>query len=94
VRIRLAPQAEADLSAALEFVRERNPAAAMKLAGKIFATLQLLAAGNVDGPKYRLTTGELVRSWLVAPFRIYYQRRRDELCVLRIYHHARRPIAR
>lgn len=91
---RLSPEAEADLTATLEFIRERNPAAAMKLAKKVFATLKKLAAGKVDGPEYRLTTGEVVRSWLIHPFRVFYLRRQDELQVLRIYHHARRPIAR
>ena len=94
MKIRLAPEAEADLAATLEFIRERNPPAAIKLAEKVFAALTKLATSKIDGPEYRLTTGEAVRSWLVRPFRVFYVRQQDELHVLRIYHHARRPITR
>lgn len=61
---------------------------------RVFDTLEKLAAGDMEGPQQQLTTGELVRSWPVPPFRIYYQRGEGELRVFRIYHHARRPIAR
>jgi plasmid stabilization system protein ParE len=30
----------------------------------------------------------------VPPFRIYYQRRADELLIVRVYHQKRRPIER
>jgi plasmid stabilization system protein ParE len=94
VTVWLAPEAEADLQATLDFIRERNPAAAVKLALRVFDALEKLTAGDFEGPQQRLTTGEFVRSWLVPPFRIYYQRRQDVLHVLRIYHHSRHPITR
>jgi plasmid stabilization system protein ParE len=94
VKVLLAPDAEADLQATLEFIRERNPSAALKLARQVFSTLNKLASGGVDGPQHRLTTGETVRSWLIPPFRVYYQRQQDVVHVLRVYHHARRPIAK
>lgn len=94
MRVWIAPEAEADLQATLEFIRERNPTAAVKLATRVFDTLEKLSAGSFEGPQQRLTTGESVRSWLTPPFRIYYQRHQDTLYVLRIYHHARRPIAK
>lgn len=90
----ISPEAEADLQASLRFIRERNPTAAVELALRVFDALEKLSAGGFEGPQQRLRTGELVRSWLVPPFRIYYQRRQDALHVLRIYHHSRRPIAR
>jgi len=49
-------------------------------------------AKEFDGPVPRLRSGALVRSWAVAPFRIYYQRQPDELLIVRVYHQARRPI--
>jgi len=94
VRIRFAPQAEADLRGTLEYIGERNPRAAKKLAERVLAVIEMLAAREFEGQTQRLTTGELVHSWPVPPFRIYYQRQGDELQVLRVYHHARRPIAR
>lgn len=94
MRVQLSPEAEADLQATFEFIRERNPSAALRLAERVFETLEHLAAGGFEGPTQQLTTGEVVRSWVVPPFRIYYQRRDDVLQILRIYHHARRPIAK
>jgi plasmid stabilization system protein ParE len=94
VKVLFTPEAEADLQATLEFIQERNPSAALKLAKQVFSVLERLAAGRVDGPQHRLTTGETVRSWLIPPFRVYYQRQQDVLHVLRVYHHARRPIAK
>jgi plasmid stabilization system protein ParE len=85
-------QAEDDLDACLSHIRERNPAAALKMARKVLAAVSLLSTGNVDGPSVRLSTGETVRGWLVSPFRVYYARVGAELRVLRIYHHARRPL--
>ncbi|HCF56426.1 MAG TPA: hypothetical protein DFS52_00315 [Myxococcales bacterium] len=92
MNIVFSPEAEADLQAGLDYLRERNPAVAIKLAEQVFAALELLASGEVDGPEHRLTTGEVVRSWLVLPYRLFYQRTENELRVLRLYHRARRPI--
>jgi hypothetical protein len=66
----------------------------LKVAGNVFETLRRLADREFEGPEHRLTTGEVVRSWVVPPFRIFYQRRSDALLVLRIYHHARKPLAK
>lgn len=84
MKVLLSPEAAADLQATLEFIRSRNAGAALSLAQRVFATLTDLAVTRVDGPEHQLTTGECVRSWLVTPFRIYYQRRDDALHVLRI----------
>jgi plasmid stabilization system protein ParE len=94
VNVQFAPQAEADLTDALAYVRERNPHAAEKLAARIFGIIEMLAHGDFRGQDQRLTTGELVSSWPVPPFRIYYRITGDVLQVLRVYHRARRPIAR
>jgi plasmid stabilization system protein ParE len=94
VRVWLSPEAETDLQATLEFIRERNPTAAIALALRVFDAIEKLAAGGFEGPQQQLKTGESVRSWVITPFRIYYQRREDTLLVFRIYHHARRPITR
>jgi plasmid stabilization system protein ParE len=61
MKVQLAPEAEADLLESLDVVRERNPAAAERLARKVFSTLKRLARGDFEGPEQRLTTGEIVR---------------------------------
>jgi hypothetical protein len=60
----------------------------------VFAIIDRLTAGDFDGPEQTLRTGDVVRSWPVPPLRLYYRRRDDALWILRIYHQARRPIAR
>lgn len=92
--LRFAPQAEADLRTAVAYVRERNPQAAEKLATRILGVTEMLAAGEITGPEQRLTTGEIVNSWPVPPFRIYYRVRGEVLEILRVYHSARAPLTR
>lgn len=92
--ILFAPEAEEDLRELVEYLAERNPAAAARLGQRILSIIDQLAAGDFDGPEQELTSGEQVRSWAVPPVRVYYQRQEDALWVLRIYHQARRPIAR
>lgn len=89
-----APEAEEDFAALIEYLAERNRAAAEALGQRIFAVLDALAERRFDGPESTLTTGERVCSWAVPPVRIYYQRQADTLWVVRIYHQARAPIAR
>lgn len=92
--IRFAPQAEADLAAVIRYLSERNPVAAEKLGQRIFALVDKLAGGEIEGPEQTLTSGEKVRSWPVPPVRIYYQRQANAFWVLRIYHQARAPITK
>ncbi len=91
--IHFAPEAEDDLAAVIGYLAERNPTAAAELGQRIFATIDKLAARNLEGTEQALSTGEVVRSWPVPPVRIYYQRHGDTVWVLRIYHQARIPIA-
>ncbi|MCI0574055.1 MAG: type II toxin-antitoxin system RelE/ParE family toxin [Myxococcaceae bacterium] len=94
MKVVFAPEAEADLLAALAFLAKRNPVAAARLAARVLTTVGRLADGEFDGPEQLLASGERVRSWPVPPWRIYYQRQADALLVLRVYHHARRPMVR
>jgi plasmid stabilization system protein ParE len=94
LKVTFAPEAEQDLLRAVEFVRAKNPSAAAQLHGNVTALVHRLAQGDFEGPQHRLRSGAIVRSWPVPPYRIYYQRGRDELHIVRIYHQARRPIVR
>jgi plasmid stabilization system protein ParE len=94
LNVRILPRALAELEAWVEHIRKDNAAAAAAFASKVFATIEMLANEDFEGPESVLRTGQRVRSWPVPPMRIYYQRRDDELCILRIYHQARHPIAR
>ena len=46
----------------IAYVRERNPAAARRLAERVLAVIDQLDAGDYDGPEQQMTTGERVRS--------------------------------
>ncbi len=90
--IYFAPKAEADFAAIIGYLAERNTIAAGELGDRIFAVIDKLARDEFDGPEQTLLSGEVVRSWPVPPLRVYYQRQRSALWVLRIYHQAQRPI--
>ncbi len=92
MKLRFYARARADLLATIEYIAERSPKAAEELGGRVLAIIERLADGDFEGPEEHLRSGKLVRSWPIPPVRIYYQRRDDSLVVLRIYHHARRPI--
>lgn len=90
--ILFAPEAEADFLRAVSYLAERNPLAAQRLASRVFAALDRLAASECEGPEFQLATGEVVRSWPVPPLRIFYRRGADSLWVLRIYDVRREPL--
>jgi plasmid stabilization system protein ParE len=92
MNIRYTSAALDDLRIALEYLFERNPDAAEKLAVRIERTVEMLAEGWFDGPETRVGD-ERVRSWAVPPMRIYYLREPDgTLLVLRVYDQRRGPI--
>jgi plasmid stabilization system protein ParE len=94
VKVRFLKQAITDLRATVEHIAQHNPDAALALADRVLRIVEQLAAREFEGAEQRLRSGRLVRSWPVPPLRVYYQRRGGELVVLRIYHHARRPLTR
>ena len=92
MKIRYTAEAHRDLIDALDHGMRTDPAATAHLADRLLLVIERLAAGEFEGPKTVLSTGETLRSWPVRPFRIYYERTGDELLVVRIYHQARSPI--
>jgi hypothetical protein len=68
------PRAVAELQACVDYIRGDSPRAASELAAQVFATIDMIAAGDFEGPESVLRTGQRVRSWPVPPLRIYYQR--------------------
>lgn len=81
-----------DFLAALTYLRERNRAAAERLMREVNAALEQLDELPIEGPEVRLSSGVLVRSWPVPPFRVYYRRRGRDLLVVRLYAQRREPI--
>jgi plasmid stabilization system protein ParE len=93
VKIRYLRVARRELDAQIDYLLERNPRAADALDRAITQALEDLAAGRLDGSEHRLrASGRRVRRWYVEPLMLYYQRRPTELVVLRVPHHAQRPI--
>jgi plasmid stabilization system protein ParE len=94
VKVKFSPLARDDLRSAVEYLAPRNPEAARDLKDQLLSTIDKLAGGEFEGPELRPRSGAVVRSWPVASYRIYYQRAAAMLRIVRIYHHARRPIAK
>lgn len=94
MRIVLSPQAQADLREVRAYIARDNPAAAKREVARIKEAIKVLAGGRIDGREVVLESGERVRLWLVSSYRLYYRRLDDVLQILRVYHHARRPIER
>jgi plasmid stabilization system protein ParE len=94
VRFRYTPQALHDLEATCLHIREHNPSAAVKVLEQTEAMLAKLARAEVEGPEVELRSGERVRTWPIHPFRVYYVRDGSGIVVLRLHHHARRPLIR
>lgn len=94
MRVVITPRAFDDLSATAGYVLQHNPVAAGRLVDRVFEVIDLLAEGGLDCPRSTLRSGVEVRSWPVAPLRIFYRREADELHILRIYHQSRRPLGR
>jgi plasmid stabilization system protein ParE len=95
VKIAFAPEAADDLTAAIEYLHQRDAQAAATMADNVFRIIDRLAAHEFEGPECELRhTRERARSWPARPFRIYYRREGENLIVLRIYHSSRRPIGR
>ncbi len=91
---RVSPQAARDLSAALADLAGENADAAAGLLNGFAREFELLASGIVEGAQATLRSGRQVRRWLVPPFWVYYRRTPAGLEILRVYHHARRPLER
>lgn len=91
--VSFAPEAEIDFAAMVDYLADRNPSAAERFATQVFSVIDRLASKELEGPVTTLSSGEAVRSWPVPPVRSYYQRPPSGLWVVRIYHHARAPIA-
>lgn len=91
--ISLSRKATADLAELHRYVSRDSRSRADATVDRILNVLDMLA-GGVEGPEVRLTRGQVIRSWPVPPYRIYYRRLKDRLQVVRIYHQARRPIER
>ena len=93
-RVSWSPQAADDLVEALGYLVERNPQAAAMLAERVLALVERLAEGELHGPAQTLRSGEVVHSWPVPPFRLYYRRDATTLRIVRLYHQRRRPISK
>ena len=95
-RVAFVDDAVTDLEDLAEDIDARNPFAAIRVRDAIRAGVALLAesAPRLDTRVVTLRSGVVCRCHYVHPAVIYYRREPGVLTVLRIYHHAREPIAR
>jgi len=92
VKVALSDEAFADLEAAVDYLSHDDPAVAAHLAERVFDVAERLADGEYEGPETRLSTGDVVRSWPVHPYRLYYTRAHGRVYLVRIYHQRRKPL--
>ena len=95
-RVVFSPLALAELEELTEYIAERNPDAAERVRASVLALVEQLAlpAPRLDGPPTVLRTGVTCFRDFVHPVTVFYRRAPGRLDVVRIYHHAREPIAR
>jgi plasmid stabilization system protein ParE len=79
------PEALEDIEEAIDYLVEKSPPAAERLAAAIIALVERLATEPLEGTEHVLSDGERVHGWPLPPFRIYYQRRPDAFFVVRVY---------
>lgn len=90
----LARGADRSLRRYLYHVWADDPVAASHEAARIHAALERFAGSFVDGVQVALAGWQRpLRRHYIHPFHVYYERRVGELLVVRLHHHARKPIA-
>jgi toxin ParE1/3/4 len=89
VKLRFSPRARDNLLEIADYLRERNPRAALRVRSAILASLQIITRYPSAG---RGQTTERVRKLVVRkyPYLIYYTLRDNEIIVLSIKHAAQR----
>jgi len=87
--VRWSPEAAADLAAIVEYIRKENPAAAERVARKIYEGVAALASFPKQGrPGRTKGTHELVFSPL--PYVVVYRVKDDAVEIARVLHGAQR----
>ena len=93
--LQLTADALRDLAEYALFVAASDHVAAARETERLREDIKRFALLPADGRPVRIKgVKEPVRRWSLPPFIVYYKREPDKLIVLRIYHHARRPIER
>ncbi len=88
------PEAHEDLTEAYDYLAQESKPAADRLLARITELVGMLASGAIEGREVHLRDGRVVRTWVIHPYRIFYRRNAELFQVVRLYHHARRPIHR
>jgi plasmid stabilization system protein ParE len=90
----LSRAARVDLRAyAYQIVATSGAGAAARELARVRTQLEAFAASPADGVVCEIGEWpETLRRHYIHPFRVYYVRRTDGIFVVRLWHHARRPI--
>jgi addiction module RelE/StbE family toxin len=90
MRVRYTLRAQADLEAIFSYIDERSPASASAVRSEIKRRVDQLLDFPLMAPATEMPG---VRELSVSrfPYKIYYELRGDEICVLHIRHARRRP---
>lgn len=88
------PTARSEQRAAVAWLAERNPVAALDLVKALDRVVTSLVAREFEGREVVIDGQRTVRRWPVGTLVIYYRRRGDVLEVLRVFDARREPIER
>ena len=94
MKVIISPAAEADLADARDYLAQTSPKAAHELLSRFGEVTQTIASGLIGGREVVLKDGRPAQRWPMPPYTIYYRKEGNGVEVLRVYHHARRPIER
>jgi plasmid stabilization system protein ParE len=92
---KLSPDAEQDRDRYPFHIWADDPDTAMREIARLEQELERFADLPMDGVEVSIVTWPRpVRRHYIHPFKVYYGRHPDGLDVIRLWHHARRPIER
>ena len=91
MKIRFTPSAQAQLKAAVGYIRRENQSAAVLFGKKARQRLKRLETFPNSGRKVPEYPNSLVREVIISPYRFFYQVRGKEVWILAVWHEAQLP---
>lgn len=91
MKVRFTPAARAQFLAALEFIRQDRPSAALRLRQRAGTALRRLQRFPVSGRSIPEFPGLPHREIIVAPYRFFYRVDGKTVWIVAVWHSAQRP---
>jgi plasmid stabilization system protein ParE len=91
VKVRFTPQARAEFLAALDYIREDDPAAALRFRRKVEGSLRRLTRYPKSGRSLPEFPDLPFREVVVPPYRFFYREEDKTVWVVAVWHGAQQP---